>query len=58
MDGVVQGKLCPILSELTAELHEHARVTSGLRCDVDHERDKRRRLEDSVRHLEFEHEKP
>ena len=54
---MVEGKLCPIPSELTAELDEYARVTRGLRCDVDHERDKRRRLEDNVRQLKFEHEK-
>ena len=57
MDAVVEGKLCPIPSELTAELHEYASVTRGLRCDVDHEREKRRRLEDIVRQLEFEYEK-
>ena len=57
MDEVVEGKLCPIPSELTAELHTYARVTRGLRCDVDHERENRRRLEDSVRQLEFDHER-
>ena len=51
------GESCLIPLDLAAELHEHTRVTRGLRCDVDHERDKRRRLEDSVRQLEFEHEK-
>ncbi|CAI5703146.1 unnamed protein product [Peronospora effusa] len=34
-----------------------ARVTRELRCDVDHERDKRRRLEDIVRQLGFDREK-
>ena len=42
---------------LAAELIEHARVTRGVRCDIDHERGKHRCLEYSVRHLEFEHEK-
>ena len=57
MGEVMEGKSYPIPSDLTAELHEYARVTRGLRCDADHERDKRRRLEDSVRQIEFEHEK-
>ena len=58
MDEVVEGKPCPILpSYLAAELNEYAHVTRGLRCDVAHERGKRRRLEDSVQQLEFEHEK-
>ena len=57
MDAVVEGKLCPIPSDLAAELYEYARVARGLRCDIDHERGKRRCLEDSVRQLEFEHEK-
>ena len=54
---MVDGKSCPIPLELTAELHEYALVTRGLRCDVDNERDKSRRLKDSVRQLEFEHQK-
>ena len=54
---MVEEKPCPILSSyLAAELDGFARVTRELRCDVDHERDKRRRLEDSVRQLEFDHE--
>ncbi|CAI5711073.1 unnamed protein product [Peronospora effusa] len=52
------GKPCPILSsDLAAELDGFARVTRELRCDVDHERDKRRRLEDIVRQLGFDHER-
>ena len=55
---MVEGKPCPILpSDLAAELNEYARLTRELRCDIDHEREKHRRLEDSVRQLEFEHEK-
>ena len=57
MDAVVEGNSCPILSDLDTELHEYARATRGLRCDIDHERERRRCLADSVRQLEFEHEK-
>ena len=37
MDEVVEGKYCPIPLDLTAELHEYARVTRGLRFDIDHD---------------------
>ena len=57
MDVVAEGKPCLIPPELNAELHEYARVTRGLRCDINHERERRRSLVDSVRQLEFEHEK-
>ena len=57
MDEVVEGKRCPIPSELTAELHEYARVARELRCDIDYERGKRRCLEESVSQLEFDHGK-
>ena len=53
----MEGKSCSIPSELDAELHEYARVTRGLRCDIDHERESRRSLADSVGQLEFDHEK-
>ena len=48
VNAVVEGKPCSIPSDLTAELYEYARVIRELRCDVDHERGKSRRLEDSV----------
>ena len=57
VDAMEEVKPCPIPLDLTAELHEYVRVTRGLRCDIDHEREKRRCLADSVRQLEFDHEK-
>ena len=42
VDAVVEGKPCPIPMDLAAELNEYVRVTRGLRCDIDHEREKRR----------------
>ncbi|CAI5704487.1 unnamed protein product [Peronospora effusa] len=58
VDAVVEGKPCPILSSnFFAVLDGFTRVTCELRCDIDHERDKRCRLEDIVRQLGFDHEK-
>ena len=57
VNAVVEGKLCSIPSDLAAELNEYVRGTCGLCCDVDHKRERRRSLADSVRQLEVEHEK-
>ena len=54
----MEGNPCPILSsDLSAELDGFARVIREIRCDFDHERDKRRRLEEIMRQLGFDHEK-
>ena len=52
-----EGKSCPIPSDLAADFDRFSLVTRELRSDIDHERDKRRCLADSVRQLEFDHEK-